>query len=394
MLGTSPAKTPYYDVPCEEADWSTRRREPHVFEYVIKNVTPWALGLSLPLACCTVAETGPRNGEKSQERIRSGPGGTGGTDGAGSSGRTGGSGGSATVPTEANLKIAFAGDTADGTNWGRVLQLALDERADAIVVPGDMTYDADPAGWWRRTESVVGQSFPVFLARGNHDEDSSWKGFLTEANNHLGGATRTAGPHNAAYKTVFKGLALATIKKGDTGRTINALLSGDDHIWRVCTWHENQNKMQVGSKRDEMGWEVYEACREHGAIIITGHEHSYERTKTLSDIDTQTIDSTCSSGNRLCVGPGRTFVSVTGMGGIGIRDQDRCGPTARVAPYPSLNTKDPSCPIWAAIFTRDQGADFGAQFIEFNIDGDPKKARGYFKTIKGVTLDPITIFHD
>jgi hypothetical protein len=285
------------------------------------------------------------------------------------------------------------GDTADGTNWGSVLQLALNEGAQAVVVEGDMTYDADPSGWWSRTESVVGQTYPIFLARGNHD-DTSWSGFQAEASNHLGGATRTAGPHDAAYKTVFKGLALATIKKGDTGTTVNNLLAGDDHIWRVCNWHQNQLTMQVGGKTDEMGWPVYEACRQQGAIIMAGHEHTYHRTKTLTNMQAWTIDSSCSSGGSLCVGPGRTFVNVVGLGGTGIRNQVRCTPSSTVAPYPSLNTSDASCPIWAAIYTSDQGANYGAQFITFNVGGNPKLATGYFKTISGTTLDNITITHD
>jgi len=63
-------------------------------------------------------------------------------------------------------------------------------------------------------------------------------------------------------------------------------------------------------------------------------------------------------------------------------------------PFPSLNTSDASCPIWAAIYTSDPGANYGAQFITFNVGGDPKKATGYFKTIAGKRIDDITITHD
>ena len=321
-----------------------------------------------------------------------------GTAGAGTAGAAAGAGGSgnagALLPTDANLKIAFVGDTADGTNWGSVLSLVQAEGAQAVVVEGDMTYDADPPGWWSRTEGVVGTSYPVFLARGNHDDDSSWSGFLAKAANHLGGATRTAGPHDAAYKTVFKGLAIGTIKLGDTGTTVNNLFAGDDHLWRVCSWHQNMAQMQVGGKGDEMGWAVYEACRQQGAIIMSGHEHTYHRTKTMTNTQTQTIDSSCSSGSSLCVGAGRTFVNVVGLGGTGIRNQVRCTPSSTTAPFPSLNTSDASCPIWAAIYTSDQGANYGAQFITFNVGGDPKKASGYFKTISGSTVDTFTITHD
>ena len=324
-----------------------------------------------------------------------GTGGSSGTAGAGGSAGSAGSGGVGTIATDSNLKIAFVGDTSDGTNWGAVLSLVQAEGAHAVLVQGDMTYDNDPAGWWSRTEGVVGQSYPVFLARGNHD-DTTWSGFLTEAGTHLGGATRTAGPHNAAYKTVFRGLSIATIQKGDTAATVNSLLADDAHIWRICNWHQNQNKMQVGGKGDEMGWEVYEACRQKGAIIQTAHEHTYHRTKTLRNTQTQTIDSTCSSGSSLCVGPGRTFVTVSGLGGNSVRDQIRCTPTAATAPFPSLNTSDPSCPIWASIYTNNQGASgqYGAQFIAFNVDGNPRKARGYFKTRNGAVIDTFDIFAD
>lgn len=328
-----------------------------------------------------------------------GTGGSGGTGGGGTSGTgaTSGSGATGgtvrTVTTDPNLKIAFVGDTSDGTNWSSVLQLVLNEGAHAVMVQGDMTYDSDPAGWWSRTESVVGQSYPVFLARGNHDDDS-WSGFLPEAANHLGGAVRSAGPHDAAYKTVFRGLAIATVRKGDTTTEIGNFLNGDSRIWRICNWHQNQAKMQVGGKGDEMGWAVYEACRQQGAIIQTAHEHTYHRTKTMTSTQNQVIDPSCSSGGSLCLGLGRTFVTVSGNGGNSLRAQIRCTPTAASAPFPSLNTSDPSCPIWASIYTTNQNAQFGAQFITFNVDGNPKKARGYFKNVSGTTIDTFDIFAD
>ena len=83
-----------------------------------------------------------------------------------------------------------------------------------------------------------------------------------------------------------------------------------------------------------------------------------------------------------------------GTGGTGLRAQVRCTPTASTAPFPSLNTSDTSCPIWASIYTTNQGANFGAQFITFNVDGNPKKATGYFKTMSGQVIDTFTIFAD
>jgi len=315
-----------------------------------------------------------------------GGGGSGGATGAGGSG-TGGSGtagsSSSNVPTDPNLKVAFIGDTSTGTNFTSVLNLIKTEGASAVVVEGDMSYSADPTTWWSNVESVLGTTFPVFISRGNHD-DSSWSGYLPKAANHLGGAVREAGAHDANYKTTWRGLVIATVRVGDTGARITPLLSNDPHIWKICNWHHNQQAMQVGGKTNEMGWDVYETCRLQGAIIQTGHEHSYERTRTLSSVSSQIVDSTCAGASNLCVGPGRSFVNVVGLGGNSVRTQARCLPTT--FPY-GCNGE------WAFIYTSDQGATHGAQFITFNA-GAPKIASGYFKNINGQTVDTFTITHD
>ncbi len=51
-------------------------------------------------------------------------------------------------------------------------------------------------------------------------------------------------------------------------------------------------------------------------------------------------------------------------------------------------------PDLASIYTSNQGASHGAQFITFNVDGNPKKARGYFMNVNNVTIDNFTVFAD
>jgi hypothetical protein len=143
--------------------------------------------------------------------------------------------------------------------------------------------------------------------------------------------------------------------------------------------------MQIGGKGDEMGWTVYETCRERGAIIMNGHEHSYERTKTLTNMTAQEVDVNCQDPNKVCVGPGRTFVVVTGLGGVGIRDQKRCLPTT--PPYGCHGE-------WAIIYAKQQEAVYGTLFITFNVGGDSKYATGYFKNISGEVVDAFEITRD
>jgi hypothetical protein len=43
------------------------------------------------------------------------------------------------------------------------------------------------------------------------------------------------------------------------------------------------------------------------------------------------------------------------------------------------------------IYTFNQSAKSGALFIEFHVNGDPNRARGYFKNIDGAIVDQFTI---
>ncbi len=124
----------------------------------------------------------------------------------------------------------------------------------------------------------------------------------------------------------------------------------------------------------------------HAAIIVTGHEHSYQRTKTLISIQNQTIDPAWPLPDEVRVAPGSTFVVVSGLGGRNIRDQLRCLPAT--PPY-GCNGE------WASIYSDNQGANFGALFCSFNFNGQPDQAHCYFRDIDGNTPDQfnITSFH-
>src|SRR5262245_61689896 len=104
-------------------------RLPESCAFLAKKVLPWALALALPIACAGRSDDGDaREGADSAAELEN--------VGEVSQALTNG-----TVSTEANLKIAFAGDTTDGTSWGSVLTLAKNEGAKAVVTAGDMTYD-------------------------------------------------------------------------------------------------------------------------------------------------------------------------------------------------------------------------------------------------------------
>ena len=299
----------------------------------------------------------------------------------------------------ANFKVAFIGDSGSGNNFTQVLNLIQAEGAQAVLHQGDFDYSGDPDGFFAAIDSVLGPDFPYFASVGNHDS-SSWNTGCGDAQgcyaDHLQARMSRLGEvpddpdlNDQKYAIDYQGLKIVFV--GENGSNvefaqfIDDQLSADSHIWKICSWHKNQNAMQVGSKTDEMGWSVYENCLRHGAIVATGHEHSYERTKTLIQMQTQSVDASCSDPGRVCVGRGRTFVFVSGLGGQSIRNQDRCLPTT--PPY-GCNQE------WATIYTSDQGAQYGALFIVFNVNGDAYQAHGYFKNIDGQIVDEFDILED
>lgn len=294
-----------------------------------------------------------------------------------------------TIPTQPNLKVAFIGDQGLGNSALDVLKLIRSEGAELVIHLGDFDYQDDPVAWEAQIDAILGEKFPYFAVVGNHDVDKwpEYKKSLESRLARLNGANCT-GDYGVNSSCTYKDLFFILSGVGTLGENheayIKSELAKSHHTWKICAWHKTQNAMQVGGKNNDTGWEVYEACKDSGAIITTGHEHSYQRTKTLTSLEEQTVDSSCSNPNHVCLKPGASFVAVSGLGGHSIRDQKRCLP--ETYPYGCQGE-------WAKIYTKSQdpNATFGALFISFNVDKNPRKAHGYFKTIDGKIIDDFEI---
>jgi hypothetical protein len=277
------------------------------------------------------------------------------------------------------VTVAFIGDQGLTREARAVLRMIKAEGADLVLHLGDLDYEDDPSAWDAMITEVLGADFPVFVAVGNHD-DQRWygpNGYQARQEARLGRIPDAdcSGDLGVRSACTFRGLffilsGIGTIPEApDHPEHVNYLrdqLARSDAIWRICAWHKNQSAMQVGSKEDEVGWQPYEVCREGGALVATAHEHSYSRTHLMDDFKTQSVAST---SNTLVIDEGQSFVFVSGLGGHSIRDQERDGPW------------------WASVYTKDQGANFGALFCEFFADGEPERARCYFKDIDGNVPD-------
>lgn len=302
-----------------------------------------------------------------------------------------------------NFKVAFLGDSGYGDNYHLVLELVRDEGADMVVHAGDLGYDEGnaeaPQLWLDQIETILDATasdavFPYFFSMGNHDvsrwnDENGYQSILADRFEKLG--IEYTGDQNllgAKTSFVYNGLAFVLIAPGERREVagenhaafIQQQLENNEQLWDFCVWHKNMRAMQVGGKGDETGWEVYEACREQGAIIATAHEHSYGRTQVLSDmVNQEIIDDT----SPYTIEPGQTFAFHSGLGGQSIRGQRS-----------DIDELD----YFASVYTSDQASDrntaYGALFIEFNVDDEPRKARAYFKNIRGEIIDQFEIYNN
>jgi len=281
-------------------------------------------------------------------------------------------------PLEArqDLKVAFVGDHGVGGDSESVLRLIKAEAADLVLSQGDLGYRGSPETFDRMVSAILGPDFPFFASLGNHDADE-WRAYqqLLSARARRSGRAICEGIIGVKAACVFDGLFFIDSAVGvlygqrgpDHADYIRSRLDQSPSRWRVCSWHFDQAVMQLGEKPDQAGWEVYEACRQGGAIIATAHEHSYARTHVITKFAEQ--PEFLPAGTELRIGPGRTVAFVTGLGGHSVRPQLRGGAW------------------WAATYTADEGARPGALFCTFNAGGRAERASCYFKSIAGTVAD-------
>lgn len=296
------------------------------------------------------------------------------------------------VPDE-DLKVAFIGDQGLGDNGRRVLELIRDEGADFVIHSGDFDYLGDPAAWEAQLDAVLGEGFPYFVNVGNHDlsrwdGDGGYKQRMSRRLTGIKGAN-CAGDYGVNAICHYRGLAFVLSGVGTLGsdheRFIRDVLDADRSLFRICTWHKNQHDMQVGTKTDEVGWEAYKACQEAGALIVTGHEHSYARTRTVWRLGERDVGyGAFGPYDEVTLQPGRTAVIVSGLGGYSQRyfTPDHSDDTWWASVYASgRHVKN------GQVVSDSVTAAPGALFIDFHVDGESGSARGYFKNIDGDVID-------
>lgn len=284
----------------------------------------------------------------------------------------------ATPPASAGtpVRIAFTGDQKTGANPEAVLNMIKAEKAEMLVVAGDFDYSDDPEKWDAMLTKVLGDTFPVVAAPGNHDTGEWEKGYKVKltARQAKTPQVKCSGEVGTKQSCEFKGVTLILSGVGVIGsgheEYLDTALQTAKTPWKFCVWHKNQTSMQLGDKSDEVGWPAYQTCLKHGAIVATGHEHSYGRTYLMSDFEKKVL---VNKDSNLVVEPGKSFAFVSGLGGNSIRDQKQEGEW------------------WASKYTKQQNGNYGALICDFNIDGNARKGKCFFKDIAGKLVDQFTM---
>ncbi len=291
---------------------------------------------------------------------------------------------------EPDLKVAFLGDQGLTPDSKAVLRLIKDENAHMVLHLGDFDYADNPDAFDMQINEILGPDFPYFAVIGNHDEKAwhIYQQILETRLKRVKGAkcegefgTKAA----CTYKGLFFILSAVGITEPEETRPkdvdksqihtayIEDMLARAKSPWKICAWHKNQTAMQLGTKKNETGWGVYEACRKGGAIIATGHEHSYSRTHLIGAFGDPPV--VASKDKTLRLEKGRTFAFVSGLGGRSVRGMSQHRESKKIDPW------------WAAFYTRDQDATAGALFCTFSPGGQKQRANCYFKAINGEVPD-------
>jgi len=305
------------------------------------------------------------------------------------------------------VKVALLGDTEAGTNFGSVLNLIANEKADVIMINGDFGYDASPSRWRDRLlASIDINNYSVIGSMGNHDvgQGNEYVGifakFRNNKNNLISKCTGSEGIREGkdtiAVDEVcnFGNVSIISSAIGQVlnssyleGRLEEKLKNSPASNWKLVGYHFTLANMNPGYKSDQATYKFFDLIRQYGAIGTQAHTHSVMASCPISSVFALGRDPACHPDfadleNRFVL-PGTGLFVDSSLAGKPPRNRGRC-----------KNPTEKNCGHLIDIisgegYTRADGAKFsnftplGAMFMVFNAGGDPAKTLAYFKSIDG-----------
>jgi hypothetical protein len=189
-----------------------------------------------------------------------------------------------------------------------------------------------------------------------------------------------------------------------------------DYGWKLMSMHKNQRELQLCTKRDTQGYDIYEIARKYGAIVNNAHEHSvrspphppssfpalasineqpaipqqYARTYTMSDMSSAAAlegGIVVGNGNDVNVGNGTTYMFVNGLAGFSVRNE-----------CTGLGSR-PWWASWAAgngnkgnLQPASQATSHGFMGCTFKPNGVADRADCFFEDVNGLRFDEYSVY--
>ncbi len=293
-------------------------------------------------------------------------------------------------PVPQNTIVALLADVGSTQNSGRVLQLIKENNADLVLHAGDLDYRDNPELWEMMVNELIGTDFPYYTAMGNHEYPAFegtngyqkfWFDRLLEHN------STCIGTVGLSLMCSFNGITFFIaspwqnwptpfISQSDLAMAIEDSFEQFGSKWRICVWHYVDSYYQLGDKPTEADIILYDTCRRSGAIILTGHEHSYARTHLMSDFENRVV---VNQNSTMTISEGESIVIVSAVGGHSIRD---CENNAENNPW------------WGSALCRNTDPTLrpGVLFCDFNPNGDDERlANCWFEQIDGQIRDQFNL---
>jgi hypothetical protein len=308
----------------------------------------------------------------------------------------------------ASTKIAFVANTGSSATFTHILDLIKSEHADYVFHAGDFDLQQNPALFASIISSILGETYPYLYTPGDKDvETDLWYGDCKKEACYSNELLKKSAANDLlleypevqqessfdTYAVNLGNVHVVALGLGDLdtsntgiGTTVYApfitkIFSESEAPLKVCVFHETMYQAQIGNQIDSMGWQPFESCRQQGALIVTGGDHSYHRSKTILNYPEKMVSKVWNQSNMTRLEPGTSVLVNSGLGGALFSLQERCKPIT--PPYGCLEE-------WASVFSLSQEAEPGVFFVEVAAE-QQTLAKAYFKTTNNQLIDSFSI---
>lgn len=241
----------------------------------------------------------------------------------------------------AGFRVAFLADSEPSTAASRqVLQLVAKEGVDAIFHQGDFQYGwmkaADWDRWYRNTakrkqspDSTTEAAAPHLLGTLGNMDSHSYAPDLLQKHAREAGAT-CYGLVGVAAVCMYHGIAIVS-----SGGDVAGQRSSSHHawiekqlaclrqqhpqpLWTVCLWHRPVRGKSAAKVGSDLQLSL-EACRRHGALVVSGHAHHYRRDVIGRGAAAAAAAHSGAASQEIALVPGTALAIVSGLGGHSVQ---------------------------------------------------------------------------